>query len=74
MLVRVCDLCGKEISEPDYYHKNVRRYQIRRYESWFDHERWNYIDAHRDCIVKLFEAAKKNKEENFENEEKDRGN
>lgn len=74
MLVRVCDLCGEEISEPDYFHRNVRKYQIRRYESLFDHEKWTDIDAHRDCIEKLFEAAKKNKKEKFKNEEKNRSN
>ena len=63
MLVRVCDLCGEEITEPDYYNRNVKRYQIRRYQSLFDHTEWIYIDAHNDCIVKLFEAAKKNKKE-----------
>ena len=68
MLIRICDLCGEEIDNRDYFHKNVRRYQIRRYESLFEHEKWNDIDAHNDCIIKLFEAAKKNKKENFKNE------
>ena len=70
---KVCDLCGKEMTSFD----ECRKFKIKehRYSIW-TRWKWVRIDAHDECVRRLFEAVKINpptpmvgsvdKEEEFE--------
>ena len=52
-MIRVCDLCGKQITEDDdeeLYAVVVKKYL----NVWRD---WAYIDTHTACRKKLFDFA-----------------
>lgn len=56
--IKICDLCGKPIQgEPQ------KNYKIKeRWSSWWE-SGWVPIDAHEECVKKLFDAARNKTEE-----------
>lgn len=54
----ICDLCGKPIIDGAN-----KRYRIKeRWVSWYE-SGWVTIDAHEECVKKLIDSVKENKEE-----------
>ena len=58
MLKMYCDLCGKPLSDGN----ESRNFKIKEFKvSWYEF-RWQRIDAHDECVKKLFDSVKKNNE------------
>ena len=54
MLKRFCDLCGKPMDSDSRTFK-IKELKVSWHEFW-----WERIDAHDECIKKLFDSKKKN--------------
>ncbi len=54
MLKKFCDLCGKPIDSDSQTFK-IKELKVSWNEFW-----WEQIDAHNECIKKLFDSKKKN--------------
>ena len=51
--IHVCDLCGKPLSFSD----NYSEYRIKKkWYAWPCDHGWERIDAHNDCVKRLYEA------------------
>lgn len=50
----VCDLCGKRIEGGT----GLRRFKIKEKKVSFSDVWWEHIDAHDECVRRLYEAAK----------------
>lgn len=60
MVHYMCDLCGCRIEED----VDGRKYKLKVQKgSLFDGWMWVNLDCHDECVRKLYEAAKKQKEE-----------
>lgn len=54
MLKRFCDLCGKPLDSDKSRNFKIKELQV----SWYEF-RWQRIDAHDECVKKLFDSVKK---------------
>lgn len=58
--VTFCDLCHKPIKNEDATRK-FKIKEVKHFVDYFDHMAWDSwvtIDAHSECVAKLFEAKK----------------
>ena len=57
----ICDLCGEPITGLDG--DGYRRFKIKELKCCFSDIWWDKIDAHNECIKRLYDAAKQPKED-----------
>ena len=55
MLKMYCDLCGKPLDSDKSRNFKIKELKVSWHESW-----WQRMDAHDECIKKLFDSKKKN--------------
>lgn len=53
----LCDLCGKPLDSDKSRKFKIKELQVSWCESW-----WQRIDAHDECVKKLFDSVKKEQE------------
>ena len=64
--VTFCDLCNKPIKDGD---TTTRKFKIKEIKHFINHfdcmawDSWVTIDAHGECVAKLFEAKKAGEQE-----------